>query len=52
MSEFMEWFKELVEQGENRNWPINTEDPEAYRDYFDNGYDVDDAITEDMQCCD
>lgn len=47
-SEFMTWFRQLVLEASQREVFIDTEDPESYRDYFDQGLTPDQAIDEDI----
>lgn len=46
-SEFMNWFNELVEYAGKTDLCVNTEDPESYREYFEDGYSPEEAVRED-----
>lgn len=46
--EFKEWFIELIEYANEKGLPVNLEDPESYREYFEDGYTPRDAIEEDF----
>lgn len=43
----MVWFTALAMEGQERGYPINSEDTESYRSYFDGGYTVEETIDED-----
>lgn len=49
--EFDKWFKRLCRTAcvEYNNFPINTDDPYSYIEYYIDGYSVDDVIHEEAQ---
>lgn len=47
-SAFMNWFKQLVLEAAERGWYPDTEDPEYYRAYYNDGLTPDQAIDEEL----
>lgn len=45
---FESWYKKLVAYCMSYEWDISGSDPEAWRDYYNDGYSPEDAANEDM----
>ncbi len=43
------WWRELKNLADNQGCPVNKDDPESYRDMFDDGYDTWDTLVESMR---
>ena len=44
MKSFEQWWIDLVALGEKLDWPINRDDRESYREYFDDGDTPEDVV--------
>ena len=46
--DFYEWFKELLEYANSKEWFVDTESPEDYRDSYNQGLTPEETIDDDM----
>lgn len=45
-----DWWKKFQKLAKNIEWPINTDDPDVYREqYFDDGLTPPEALAEDIR---
>lgn len=50
MESFEHWFQRLIKLAKEKNFPINTGDPESYRPMFDDGMTIMECLEEEARC--